>query len=68
MERHEEGLDFVICPKCKSHILVEDLHRQVIDEQLEYLDVEASNFAFTCDWWPCGHEFDATVRRTEGGA
>lgn len=64
MEDGREGVDYVVCPDCGSHVLLEpesgwlDEYFWGIDEDVERIDI-----SFVCDWDPCGEDFTAEVHR-----
>ena len=56
-----EGVDFVVCPHCESHVEVTPaLQKQVVRDNEDFGKL-AWEYDFSCDWEPCGEEFRAGV-------
>lgn len=61
-DRYIEGVDYVVCDECGSHLLIDDDSRVRMDAVLEALGVGERLESFTCDWWPCSSDVIAIVR------
>ena len=58
-----EGVDYVVCPACGSHLLVgEELQAECLWADRNYGEKVQRAYDFTCDNDECGHEFVARVR------
>ena len=60
-----EGVDYVVCPECNSHILITQALRGWIADRGDLLADEpgAVLMGFSCDWDPCLASFTAKVIR-----
>lgn len=61
-DRYIEGVDYVVCDECGSHLLIDDDSRVRMDANLEAIGVGERLESFTCDWWPCSSDVIAIVR------
>jgi hypothetical protein len=59
-----EGVAFVVCTECQSHVLIE-WESGWLDGLFDDTDddAEEANVGFTCDWEPCLADFMAVVKR-----
>lgn len=64
-EPYRDGIEYVVCEECGSHIYVE---RAWLDDVFEFDEpgdvhcFQQQTVPMECDWDPCGKEFDAVLK------